>query len=76
MDTNTRETTRKDRERICCAFAFVCVIGKNLKTPKLSPMADDAITRGGIGGLGSLVYIYGGPTDFVLKRFHCIHELT
>ena len=28
-----------------------------MKTPKLSPMADDAITRGGIGGLGSLVYI-------------------
>ena len=30
---------------------------KNLRTPKLSPMADDAITGGGIGGLASLVYI-------------------
>ena len=34
------------------------VVGKNLKTPKLSPMADDAITWGGIGSLVSLVYIY------------------
>ena len=32
---------------------------KNLKTPNLSPMAEDAITRGGIGGLGSPMYIYG-----------------
>ena len=32
---------------------------ENLKTPKLSPMADNAIIRGGIGSLGSLVYIYG-----------------
>ena len=50
---------RKDRERIGFAFVFVCVVGKNPKTPKLSPIADDAITRGGIGGLGSLVYICG-----------------
>ena len=28
------------------------------KTPNLSTMADDAITRGGIGGLGSPAYIY------------------
>ena len=25
--------------------------------PKLSPLADDAITRGGIGGLGSLLTV-------------------
>ena len=31
---------------------------KNPKTPTLSPMADDAITRGSIRGLGSPVYIY------------------
>ena len=49
--------TREDCERICFAFSVVCVGGKNLKTPKLSPMADDAITQGCIGGLGSLVYI-------------------
>ena len=39
----------EDRERICFAFVFACVVGKNLKTPKLSPLADDAITRGSIG---------------------------
>ena len=37
-----------------------CVRGRqNPKTPKLSFMADAAITRGGIGGVGSLVYICG-----------------
>ena len=30
---------------------FVCAVGKKLKTPKLSPMADGAITRGGVEGL-------------------------
>ena len=40
-------------------LVFLCVCGwKNPKTPNLSSMADDAITRGGIGP-GSLVYIYG-----------------
>ena len=40
-------------------WAHLCVwIGKNPKTPNLSPMADDAITRGNIG-LGSPAYIYG-----------------
>ena len=43
----------------CLAFALACVVSKNPKTPKLSPMADDAITQGGIEGLGSLVYICG-----------------
>ena len=49
---------RENCERICFAFVFVC--GKHKpEDPKLSPMADDAITitRGGIEGLGSLVYI-------------------
>ena len=40
-------------------FVCVCVVGKNLKTPNLSSMADDAITWGDIGGLGSPVYICG-----------------
>ena len=49
----------KTRKTLHVAGAFVlCVVGKNPKTPNLSPMADDAITWGGIGGLGSLVYIY------------------
>ena len=39
---------QEDGERICLASSFACVISKNLKTPKLSPMADEAITRGGI----------------------------
>ena len=39
---------RKDYERICFAFIFVRVVGK---TPKLSSIADDAITRGSIGGV-------------------------
>ena len=45
----------EDLGRIC----FACVVGKNPQTPNLTPMADDAITRGSIGGLGSPVYIYG-----------------
>ena len=36
-------------------------------TPKLSPMADDAITRGGIGSLVSLVYICGFELDGFTK---------
>ena len=49
---------REDCERICLAFTFACVVYENLKIPKLSPMADDAITRV-IGIMGSLVYICG-----------------
>ena len=47
-------TACEDCERTCFAFIFTCVVVKNPKTPKLSPMADDAITRSGIGGLVSL----------------------
>ena len=48
----------KDREGICFAYIFACG-GQKPEDPKLSPMADDIITQGGIGGLGSLVYICG-----------------
>ena len=52
-------------------ICFQCVIGKNPKTPNLSPMANNAITRGG-RGLGSPVYIYGGMAsglvNICLKR--------
>ena len=47
----------EDSGRLGFAFVFVCMGGKNPKTLKLSPRADDAITQGGIGGLGFLVYI-------------------
>ena len=49
-------TAHEDCERVCFAFIFVYVVGKNLMTRKLNPMADEAVTWGGIGGLGSLVY--------------------
>ena len=64
------QTERKDKQaqnaarhtKILNAYVmrlfFVCVVGKNRKTPKLSPVADNAITRGSIG-MGSLVYICG-----------------
>ena len=60
MKTHVKRcASHEDREHICFAFAFACVVGKNLKTPKLSPMADNAITQGGIiGNLVSLVYMY------------------
>ena len=48
---------RKDRGHICFAFVSACVVGKNPKTHNLSPMADEAISQGGIQGLGSLLYI-------------------
>ena len=49
----------EDRGRTGFVFVLAYVVGKNPKTPNLSPMADDAITWGGIGGLGYPVYIYG-----------------
>ena len=50
-----------DRERIGFAFLFVCMVGKKRKTPKLSPMADDAITRGGRRSGISRVYLWVSP---------------
>ena len=45
--------------RLWTHFVSACLVGKNPKTPNLSSMADDAITRGGIGVLGSRFYICG-----------------
>ena len=45
-------STSKDRGRICF---WVCG-QQNLKTPNMSPMADDTVTRGSILGLGSPLY--------------------
>ena len=50
---------REDHGRICFGFVFACVVGKNPNSPNLSPMTDDAMTRVGIQGLGSPVYICG-----------------
>ena len=54
-----RHMAREDHECICFCIILVRVVGKNSKTPKFSPVADDAITCGCIGGLGSLVHIFG-----------------
>ena len=36
------------RGRICFVFVFACEVSSSPKTSNLSPMADDAITQGGI----------------------------
>ena len=40
-----RRRVHDDDGRICFVFVVVCVVGKNPKTPNLSPMADGAITQ-------------------------------
>ena len=49
MKINMSETptARDDHGRILLTFVSACVVGKNRNTPNLSPMADNAITRGG-----------------------------
>ena len=61
IKTNKRKNAarREDREHICFAFISACVVSKNPKPTKLSPIADDAITWSGIRGLVPLVYICG-----------------
>ena len=54
------------RTKIVNAFVlrYFCMCGQQKpENPQieLSPMADDTITQGGIGGLGSLVYICSRP---------------
>ena len=49
--------------------AFVCVCGRQKpEDPQLSPIADDAITRGGLGGLVSLVNICDPIAIFLFKK--------
>ena len=38
-------TVREDHERICFAFIFACVVGKNPKTPKSSPWLTTPLHR-------------------------------
>ena len=51
------------RAKIVSAFVLRLLLrvwsAKTRRPPKLSPMADDAITRGGIGSLVSPLYICG-----------------
>ena len=54
---------RKDHGRICFAFVF-CMCGQQKpEDPNLSPMADDAITLGGIQGLESPFYVCSTPSQ-------------
>ena len=65
VKTDTRKTShglRGSWTHLLSNFSCVCMVNKNLKTPKLSSMADDAITQGGIG-LGFLVHICGLSTS-------------
>ena len=70
-----RCTAHEDCECVCLAFIFACMVSNNQKTPKFSPVADEAITQGGIGGLGSLVYSCGILTIFwaILAFLHFIY---
>ena len=49
----------EDRGRICFAFVLRKCGWQKSKYPQFEPMADDAITQGGIRGLGSPLYICG-----------------
>ena len=44
--------------------------------PNLSPMADDTITRDGIQGLGSPLYICGPCTSYKVQNHHTINKQT
>ena len=75
--TNTCKTPhgaqeRSDHGRICFGFVFACVVGKNPKTANLSPMADDAITRGSVQVLGSPLHICG---ENLLASFNDHHTI-
>ena len=70
INTCKCRTAFKDRGNICIAYVFGVCGRQNPKTPHLSPMADDAITRGGIGGLGSPVYIYGLYPRIIVSKSH------
>ena len=74
---------RKDYERILFCIYF-CMCGRQKPEDHLSPMADDAITQGDIGGPGSLVYICGVDPNcieslqrlivtYYLNHHHLIH---
>ena len=70
-----RRTARTDRGRILFAFVSSCVGGTNPNTPNWSSMAEDAITWGGVGVLGTLVFICGSSgTVQDLETLDCEFE--
>ena len=80
-DKQTQNAPRHAKIVNAFVHLFLRVIGKNPKTLKLSPMADEAITRGGIGSLGSLVPLYLSFQAYLPhhQSFHqhsSIHSLT
>ena len=74
MSLHLLQSEHEDKTSVQCRMMpnnhghilFSFVVRKNLKTSKLSPMADNAITRGCIGGLRSLVYICGATSKPIL----------
>ena len=60
MKINTHEmphgARRSWKHFVCIVFVSACVVGKNSNTPTWSSMADNAITWGSIGVLGSPFY--------------------
>ena len=74
---NTRETPhgmQRSWTHFVCVYFRVCG-QQNPNTPNWSSMADEAITQGGIGVLGSLFYVCGADSEFVenmlFSVFYC-----
>ena len=73
---NTAQHTKIESAFVLRLFLRVCTGRQNPKTPKLIPIADDAITQGGIGGLVSMVSICGIFTLLLPSRILCeVHSL-
>ena len=76
MKINTCERA-KIVDGVLFAFVSSCVIVINPNAPNWSSMADNAITRGSIGVLGSPFYICGGtPQDSFLHTLTFCHNIT
>ena len=67
---------RKDRGCICITFVFACVVGETLKTPIWAPWLMTPVTWGGIGGLGSPVYISVFHTVSSYSIWYCQYQIS